>query len=258
MLYITPIQANTLHSTKHSKGGNINSMEKFQHYQPDRVRPPASEADIDSNDYESQNETVTETFYFFRDLLQEQGFTEYSDINEAYKKLPPEKIMVRREDPRNVLKLLSEEGSYEVNFAGDNRYSNCVEWNPATDGPRNISNAYLEGYTNLNSVVTLIGMERDDSDDIQKLPDAVQNFHGLQREGVRSFTGKVNKDRILFINLRVPGHLIPEAELTDDELEKLDLYHEAKEAGAKTAPVMIHRSYLQNKHESDSELKKAA
>jgi hypothetical protein len=233
-------------------------MEKFTQTQPDQTPPPPFEISAPDGQIENGNETVTETFYFFRELLAQQGFTEYTDVNSAYKSLPPEKIMVRREDPRNVLKLLSEEGSYEVDFVGNDRYSNCVEWNPATDGPRNISNAYLEGYTNLNSVVTLIGMERNDTDDIMRLPDAVQNFHGLQRDGVRSFTGTVNKDRVLFINLRVPGHLIPESELTDDELERLDLYHEAKEAGSKSVPVMIHRSYLQNNLQTDDELEKAA
>src|SRR6056297_1289743 len=140
-------------------------MEKFQHPQSDRIKQNQFEIDMPDNQVESKNETVTETFNFFRDLLEQQGFIEYTDVNAAYKNLPAEKLLVRREDPRNVLKLLSEEGSYEVNFVGDDRYSNCVEWNPTTDGPRNISNAYLEGYTNLNSVVTLIGMERDDTDD---------------------------------------------------------------------------------------------
>lgn len=233
-------------------------MEKIQHNQPDRVPPSALEIENVRNHTETSNETVSETFAFFRDLLESQGFKEYKNMNEAYRNFPSEKIIVRREDPRNILILLSEGGSYEVDFVGDHRYSNCVEWNPQTDGPKNISNAYLEGFTNMNSVVTVIGVERQDKDDIVQLKDATQDFYGLQRQGVRSFTGTITKEHVLFINLRVPGHLLPESELTDDELDRVDQFNEARDSGKKAIPVMIHRSYLHNSDQSEQELEKAA
>lgn len=195
---------------------------------------------------ESKDVLTTETFLFFKDMLTMHGFSEYTDVNQAYETLPHESMIVRREDPRNVLKLFSDDAAYEVGFVGDNRYSNCVEWNPQTDGPRNLSNAYLEGYTNFNNLVTVIGIEKQADDDIEQLKDATQNFHGLNRQGVRSFTGTVTTDRVVFINLRVPGHLLAESELTEDEISRVDEYLDAKKDGRSAQPAMIHRCYIQD------------
>jgi hypothetical protein len=205
---------------------------------------------------ESHNEVTAETYSFFKDLLTANGYTEFTDVNAAYSTLPASPLIVRREDPRNVLKLFSETESYEVGFMGDDRYSNCVEWNPQSDGPRNIGNAYAEGFTNLNNVVTVIGLEKAPEDDLLRLPDAVQDFHGLDRAGVRSFQGAVSAEKIVFISVRVPGHLFPESELTEEEYDKVDEYLESAHSGIKAQPVMIHRSYI--KKGRDTEQRKEA
>ena len=209
------------------------------------------------NDFESlresweENEVTSETFHFFKDTFEDAGYTEFINMNEAYSDLPNETLIVRREDPRQVLKLFSEESHYEIGFK-DDRYSNCVEWNPKTDGPKNIYNAYMEGFTNLNSVVAVIGLEKDTDDDLTHLPDATDNFYGLDRRGVRSFKGSVTPNKVRFINLRVPGHLMKEDDLTDDEIERVDNYLEAKEGGREATPVMIHRSYILQSDEVDT------
>ena len=206
---------------------------------------------------EARNEVVAETFSFFRALLTHNGFTEFSNVNEAYSTLPNQRFIVRREDPRQVLQLFSTDQHYDIGFPDGERYSNCVEWNPQRDGTRNISNAYLEGFTNLNSVVTVIGIEPRNDDDLVQLDDATQDFYGLERQGVRSFRGTVDQDRVKFINLRIPGHLLPETELTDDEIDRVDAYLEAKEAGNRAQPVMIHRAYVRTDTARDEkEIKK--
>ncbi|MBP6924021.1 MAG: hypothetical protein KBC62_00255 [Candidatus Pacebacteria bacterium] len=190
---------------------------------------------------ESFNITA-ETFSFFEDLLEANGFDKYTNPAEAYKELEGNRFIVRREDPRKVLQLLNNE-SYEIAFEGT-RYSNCAEWNPHTDGSRGIANAYLEGMTNLNNVVTIIGFETTPQDDIEQLADATVNFHGLERDKVRSFKGTINPDAIQFVSLRVPGHFLSENELTDDEVSRVDEYLEMKERGLKVNPVMIHRTFV--------------
>jgi len=190
-----------------------------------------------------ENEVTSETFLFFKDTLENAGYIEYTNMNEAYATLPAETLIVRREDPQQVLKLFSDEATYQIGFK-DDRYSNCVEWHPKNDGTKNIHNAYMEGFTNLNSVVAVIGIQKSESDDLEHLPDATADFHGLDRRGVRSFQGAVTPDRVQFINLRVPGHLMQEANLTDDEIERVDYYLEAKETDQPAQPVMIHRSYI--------------
>lgn len=207
---------------------------------------------------ESQSEITSETYAFFQDLLTTNGYTAFTDVNAAYQTLPSSTMIVRREDPRNVLKLFSETESYTVGFVGDDRYSNCVEWNPQSDGPRHISNAYMEGFTSLNNVVTVIGLKKDPEDDLVRLPDAVQDFYGLDRTGVKSFQGVVSAEKVAFVSLRVPGHLLPESKLTEEELEKVDQYLEAKNAGEKAQPVMIHRSYINTAKEQVDEQRKEA
>lgn len=207
---------------------------------------------------ESLSEITSETYAFFQDLLTANGYTAFTDVNAAYQTLPSSTIIVRREDPRNVLKLFSETESYTVGFVGDDRYSNCVEWNPQADGTRHISNAYSEGFTSLNNVVTVIGLKKDPEDDLVRLPDAVQDFHGLKRDGVRSFQGVVSAEKVAFVSLRIPGHLLPESKLTEEELDKVDEYLEAKNAGRTAQPVMIHRSYINSSKEQADEQKKEA
>ncbi|MFW6210458.1 MAG: hypothetical protein ACOC4E_03135, partial [Patescibacteria group bacterium] len=60
----------------------------------------------------------------------------------------------------------------------------------------------------------------------------------------RSFRGHVTLSQVAFINLRVPGYLLPESLLTEDELVQVDEYLDARERGQKTNPVMIHRAYI--------------
>jgi hypothetical protein len=197
-----------------------------------------------NNRAEFQKEITTGTYGFFKDSLIARGYTEFTDMNEAYGTLPANTIIVRREDPRNVLKLFSGTESYTIAFAEDDRYSNCVEWNPQADGPKNLSNAYAEGLTNLNHVVAVIGFEKKPTDDLLRLPDATHDSYGLDRAGVRSFQGAVSADRVTFISLRVPGRLLPESELTDEELDRVDMYLEKTDSGIKAEPVMIHRSFI--------------
>jgi len=223
------------------------TFESFKQNRPRNFTPPESIINNENNvRTESLSEITSETYVFFKDMLTANGYSEFTDINAAYRTLPATTMIVRREDPRNVLKLFSEAESYDVGFVGDERYSNCVEWNPQADGSRNLTNAYAEGLTNLNNVVTVIGLEKAPTDDLLRLPDATHDFYGQDRTGVRSFQGAVSLEKVSFINLRVPGHLFPESELTEDEVDRVDQYLELIAEGKKAQPVMIHRSYIKN------------
>lgn len=192
---------------------------------------------------QEKHKIAEETFLFFKEFLQQYSFAEYTNLNEAYTHLENRNYIVRREDPRNIFPLLSKDAGYTIDFESD-RYANCVIWNPQTDGPKGIYNAYMEGFTNMNSIVTVIGFKTDTNDDLLKMDDSTENFYGLDRSRVRSYKGSVTKDRIAFINLRIPGHLLSEQHLAEDEIDRVDEYLEAKEQGKEAKPVMIHRSYL--------------
>ncbi len=198
-----------------------------------------------------------ETFIKFRELLEENGFVMYEKVGDAYRQLGDSTYVVRREDPLKILSLLGPAGEYNVGYVGGTPYSNCVEWNPRVNGNMGIENAYFEGFTNLNNVVTVIGFERGNETSFQRLPDATSNFHGLNRHLVRSFSGPIKQDNVRFINLRVPAHLLPEIELTEEEQNILFERNESIEKGIPTEPLMIHRSFIRTIAEED-EMKKAA
>ena len=196
-----------------------------------------------------KSEIVGETYLFFKEFLTQNGFAEYKNIDKAYQHISDQKYIVRREDPKNIFPLLTEKDGYEIGFQ-DTRYSNCVTWSPS-DGKNGIYNAYMEGFSDMNGIVTVIGFSPQQSDDLIKMEDASQEFNGLDRSQVYSYKGPVSKEKVVFINLRAPGHLLPESELTEEEIEKVDEYLDAREEGKDAQPVMIHRCFLHQKEKGN-------
>jgi hypothetical protein len=222
------------HITRQSE----NPQNKFEHI------VSLGETPLHKRESHEKNNVATETFQFFQDFLRAQGCTEYTNVSEAYAKLPNEKIIARREDPRRIFDLYTKPTGYEIAFTGD-RYANSVSWNPHTDGGKNLHNAFMEGFTNLNGVVAVVGFAPDANGDLLLMPDSIQNFHGLDRSGVRSYQGAITQSQVHFVTLRIPAHLLPESELTDDEIGRLDEYLDAVHSNdGKVQPVMIFRTFL--------------
>ncbi len=201
-----------------------------------------SETPLHARSGAEKQKVLEETFLFFRDFLTQQGYTEHQDSSAGYKSLPDKKIIVRREDPRNLFELFNTPEGYSIGFE-DERYANCVEWSPLTDGSRNIYNAFMEGFTNMNGIVAVIGFEPDAEQDLVTVDEVAQSAHGLDRRGVRSYQGAVTAPAVKFITLRMPGHLISEQHLTDEEIDRVDEYQEQIEMGGKGTPVMVFRTY---------------
>jgi hypothetical protein len=130
-----------------------------------------------------------------------------------------------------------------IDFPDEKRYSNAVLWNP-TLGSRGLENTYMEGYGQFNSIVSIIGFRAGKDMNIENLPDASQKFAGLDRRYVRSIQGSIDPEDILFTSVRVPIFAFPEADMTDEELERKDAYFENRNAG----PAFIHRGFLFTKH----------
>lgn len=199
----------------------------------EQITPPRSES----------AERTLSTYSRLHDALVEGGFVEHQHISEMYKKLSDVELIVRREDPTRIQHLVESAQPYEITFAGE-QYANCVDWKPSRDGYRNISNAYLEGYGQENAVVTVVGITKTDHLTVTKLSESIPDFYGLDRRGVRSMEGTVLPADIAFVTLRVPGHLFPEALMTEEEKDSVFDYHEKKKTGVRAEPVMIHRGFL--------------
>lgn len=186
---------------------------------------------------------VAETAEDMIELFKEHNAEEFKDVGKMYSSLPGEKIFVRRDSPERVLDLVANGKPLEISFPEGERYSNAVEWSQGLAN-RGLENAYLEGYGQLNSLVTVVGFKKNPDIDVQTLPDASQQFAGLDRSFVRSIKGTVAPEDLLFVSLRIPSFAYPKEKMTDAELERHEAYEEKRTDKGPSSPTFIHRGFL--------------
>lgn len=148
-------------------------------------------------------------------------YEEFDNITEMYRALPSETLVVRRENPEQLMHLVTTGEPLSLSFVGGQPYANSVVWNPKQDGTRGIDNAFLEGYGHLDGIVTVYGFRKPDDFYFEQLPESTQIFGGIERSRVRSAAGFVPKDAIRFITVRIPLRSFPRNLMTEEELDLL-------------------------------------
>lgn len=186
---------------------------------------------------------VAETAEDMIELFKEHGAEEFSDVSKMYRLLPHEEVFVRRDSPERILDLIANEKPLEISFPEGERYSNAVEWTKDLSN-RGLENAYLEGYGQLNSLVTVIGFRKNSDIDVQILPDASQQFAGLDRSFVRSIQGTIAPEDLIFVSLRIPSFAYPEEKMTENELDRHQAYEDKRTDKGPSSPAFIHRGFL--------------
>lgn len=179
--------------------------------------------------------------YLIEELDTLEGFTSYTDITAMYKMLPPDELVVRRENPETLLESLENDHPVEIKFDGGTPYANAVSWKHEVDGTHGLDNAFLEGQAHLNNVVMVYGFKKPEGLYYEKTP-AREVYDGIDRSHVRSAAGFVPTDAIRFVTVRVPLSGFPEAMMTEDEKERLFDYNEQDQRQRK--PSFIFRGYL--------------
>lgn len=192
---------------------------------------------------QEQNKLTSDTYTFFKESLIHAGYTEFTQPSEGYGHLPATSLIVRREDPLALLKLIGEKKPYTIMQEENERYENAVEWNPSLDGVKGISNAYSEGRGQLNSVVAVAGILPKNLT-VETLEHSSETIQNTDRHNIRSISGTVSPEDTLFISLRVPGHLFPPEEMTEEESEKLFDYEESESQDIIPKIFMVHRTYI--------------
>ncbi len=195
-----------------------------------------------SLDRAERDKIMSETAQELVDALRKTNAVEFKNINDMYSALRGVQMIVRREDPERVLEATADHEPIRIDFPEGERYSNAVEWKSEM-GSRGLSNAFLEGYGQINGAVTVMGFKKG-SLDVQSLPDAEQRFAGLDREYVRSVKGDVHPEDVLFVSARIPIFAYPESDMTDTELDLLDAYCEFQANGKKPPSFFIQRGFL--------------
>lgn len=186
-----------------------------------------------------RNEIIELSAQEIIDTLKSSGATEFRNVSEMYKVLESMNLIARREDPLKVIDAVRTNSPIVISFPEGERYSNAVMWNP-TLGSRGIENAYLEGYSHFNGVVTVLGFKNSESLDIENMPDASQRFAGLPREYVRSIQGRIPPDKIVFVSLRIPIYAFSRDAMSPEEKERYEEYTESHNK----KPEFIHRGFL--------------
>lgn len=181
------------------------------------------------------------------EIRQAGDYEEYADITSMYRALPSETLVVRRENPEQLLHMLESGEPLNLQFVGGLPYANSVVWNPKVDGTRGIDNAFLEGYGHLDGIVTVYGFRKPEDFYLEQHPESTQIFGGIERSRVRSASGFVPPEAVRFITVRIPLRHFPESLMTEEEKDLLWEYeHEGR-----TGPAFVYRGFLAKEKAAD-------
>ncbi|HEY0947893.1 MAG TPA: hypothetical protein VGE53_00165 [Candidatus Paceibacterota bacterium] len=201
-----------------------------------------------------RNESSENAERVLKSIRDSETYEEFDNITEMYRALPSETLVVRRENPEQLMHLVTTGEPLSLSFVGGQPYANSVVWNPKQDGTRGIDNAFLEGYGHLDGIVTVYGFRKPDDFYFEQLPESTQIFGGIERSRVRSAAGFVPKDAIRFITVRIPLRSFPRNLMTEEELDLLWEY----ENEGKEGPAFVYRGFLTKDTEKAADLPMAA
>lgn len=169
------------------------------------------------------------SFQTYKDLagfLIDNGADFVSDINQIYQRYNKQMsnpLIVRREDPEKVASL--GEGfdislSFDPKVVGDrgDKYVNCAIWPYGRDLVSGIKNAFLEGRGMAGPLVTLIGIKQNNKNNkVEEADEYLRKVGTIERDAVRIASGKLIKDDLEFIILRIQRDFFPEENMLAEE-----------------------------------------
>ena len=152
-----------------------------------------------------------------------------TDVNDIYKEYGGENkkpFIVRREDPEKVVAL--SEGfdislSFDPKVVGDrgDKYVNCAIWPYGRDAVSGIKNAFLEGRGMAGPIVSLIATKQNlENNTVEEATDAMLRVGTIDRDAVRIVSGKITKEDLRFIILRIQKDFFPDENLVDAERDE--------------------------------------
>lgn len=161
--------------------------------------------------------------------LSEQHFTYMENVNDVLAK-PWGEILVRREDPKKIINILTSNAPIKLTARfseqESDRYLNSALWKPGESG---ISGAFMEGFSHTGGVVTIEGIKLNDKLSVQAIPNSAQYW--VEKDGkitdrtrYRSVEGDISKNDILFLIFRIPIDRFPTQFLNETEKDMLDEY----------------------------------
>jgi hypothetical protein len=188
------------------------------------------EALSDPKNYQRRS---TEIFREMQKFIEEAGGQYIENINEIYQKyqnLNQEFLIAWREDPEKVAKLLADKDislqfDPKVTIEKNDKYANCAIWPYGQNAVSGIKNAFLEGRGMAGPLVTLIATKNNPNNiKLTKPKEHLMKVGDISREAVRIVSGKLTKNDLKFIIIRMQKKFFPEEKLT--EKERADNIHQ--------------------------------
>lgn len=179
---------------------------------------------------EDYKNKAIETYKKIKDYFLDNGAEYFENISDMYDHYiqKNESLVVRKEDPIKLLKLLDGE-KIEMTFdpeVVDNRgdkYANSALWpNGPVNATSGIGNAFAEGRGMAGPIAMVAGIKNNSSGIKIEDPEDKMDFVGdLYRGNVKILSGNIHKEDLEFVVLRIMAKFVSEDILTKSEIEKL-------------------------------------
>ena len=213
----------------------------------ERMKTSISSGDI----AKQRKELVSNVFEAIREECERAGGRYVEDINELYRAVRGEQLVVRRENPeRLVSALVTHEdlpvGCPEPQPGQD--YPNCSIWR-SEDGKAGLDTAFMEGREDLGGLVSVVGFEVGKDMKMGQVTGEQKGIDTAARQNVRRIDGVVHPEDVRFLIVRAPGQYFPAELLTAEEADRI----EAAQTDPKRRGLPVFRGFLFNEPGSDLE-----
>ncbi len=202
---------------------SYNELSRPEMNQDPRISQFFEYADTHHNDGVESSLKTLKTVEVVLEALRSSEGVFFDDVGKMYP-LIGKQLLVRREGVEVAMEGILQ--GKEISIDPKGLYPNVAWWD-IEHGSEGLSNAFLEGFAQLNGVVVVLGFEPSDrlivvdQKDIPNEPGVFLGPNGteLNRRFVASAHGTVAPEDIRFAVFRFPYKYFPESEMTGDEVE---------------------------------------
>ncbi|NCT54493.1 hypothetical protein GW758_00865 [Candidatus Falkowbacteria bacterium] len=177
------------------------------------------------NNPEEYKHRLESTLEHISDFFKKNGGKEedVSSIYRNYLSKNGKPLIVRREDPEKVVRLIENEDidlSFDPKVVADrgDKYANCAIWPHGVNPTAGMQNAFLEGRGMAGPLVTMMASRQNSQHNLIEDPkDKMLNTGNINRESVRIVSGQIKKEDLEFIIVRLPKKFLSPEKLSEEE-----------------------------------------
>ena len=168
--------------------------------------------------FEDRKNRLSEAFIEIKDSFVDVGADFYEDVNKVYRDYEMDNLIIRRDDPRNLVNCVLEKDDIDIELKD---YPNCAEWTPE-NWSRSLSSAFLEGRASAGGMISVLAFKKGANFEVIDISEEEKSALGIDHSSAKRMGGRVNLGDLQFAVLGVPVALFPEEQMSDLELEKWD------------------------------------